>query len=379
MRVLDWWWVTILLASLVVAAPSSEENAGNKLDETSSANSIEPGAALVASAADPSVDAGGLLGPQLRYILGALENVDDMLRTTLPNLDRFRCLERVVCSVMSGGIPGAESLLSSISPPPGQAAFDPNFQQGIIQNPQTVLQESLQSPALQQLFSQGQGPSLQALQGLISQIPSIQQQSPLQQGFPPPNPAFQQGFPPPNPAFHPGFAAPPPPPPPPGFQFPPQQAFQPFADGTSFQNSFLNFRENPETQNTHRRSSNRRPVRRRKPARRREGNGFLNFLGSLGLGRRKKRDLLSDILGGFSSQGFMGVFDQMLDQYSFYPYTHAAFMGYSGTPQTCEQLYPQCPSSAEQLVDVFNNIHRHYPEGIPYKENFPWPLNVLLP
>ncbi|XP_066960969.1 uncharacterized protein [Macrobrachium rosenbergii] len=386
MRVPDWWWVTILLATLAVAAPSSEENAGNRLDETSSTNTIEPGAASVASAAATSVGTSGIFEPQLRYILGALENVDDMLRTTIPSLDRFNCLERVVCSVMSGGTSAiSESPVSPITSAL-QQAFDPTFQQGIIQDPQTVSQELLNNPALQQLFSQGQGSQTQALQGLLSQISSIQQQNPaqnpaFQQGFPPPNPAFQQGFPPPNAAFHPGFShnpafgappPPPPPPPPPGFhpQFHPQQGFT---------NTFPNFRENPETEGTQRRSSVPRPQRRRKPPTRRERNGFFDFLGRLGLGRRKKRDLLDDILGGFTSQGFMGILDQMMDQYSFYPYTHAAYMGYTGSPERCEKLYPECPSTAEQLVDVFNNIHRHYPNGIPYKDRFPWPLNILLP
>lgn len=68
-----------------------------------------------------------------------------------------------------------------------------------------------------------------------------------------------------------------------------------------------------------------------------------------------------------------------MTRYSFYPYTHAAYMGLSGSPQSCETLYPSCPSTAEEMIDLFNNIHRYYPDGIPFKENLPWPFNVLLP
>lgn len=73
------------------------------------------------------------------------------------------------------------------------------------------------------------------------------------------------------------------------------------------------------------------------------------------------------------------LLDQMMTRYSFYPYTHAAYMGISGSPESCEKLYPSCPSTAEEMIDLFNNIHRYYPDGIPFKENLPWPFNVLLP
>lgn len=73
------------------------------------------------------------------------------------------------------------------------------------------------------------------------------------------------------------------------------------------------------------------------------------------------------------------VLDQMMTRYSFYPYTHAAYMGLRGSSESCETLYPRCPSTAEDMINVFNNIHKHYPDGIPFKENLPWPFNMLLP
>jgi len=94
---------------------------------------------------------------------------------------------------------------------------------------------------------------------------------------------------------------------------------------------------------------------------------------------RQKRQAITDLLSSFTSNRFMGLIDQMMTRYSFYPYTHAAYMGYTGSPNQCETLYPSCPSTPEEMIDVFNNMHKHFPGGVPYKERMPWPLNVLLP
>ncbi|XP_071521885.1 uncharacterized protein [Panulirus ornatus] len=335
----------LLLASLLLAdvTAQDEENEDNSLDET-------PTTADETAAGTAGAAASGLFGPQLRVILGALENVDDMLRTTIPTVDRFQCLERLMCSLSS-------SQPEPTSPQvPSLPIFDPTFQQGFIQDPSAVLQGF---PGFQQ------DPALQ-------QAPTFQ------------NPSFQ---PPPAAQFTPQFR------PPPSEQFGQGsfQTLQAFPGGTGFQNTFPNFRENPESQvqNTIRRQSRPPVLRQRRPIRRRpQRRGFLGFLSGLGKrkkrsvfddGKRKKRNVFEDLIGGFTSDRFLGLLDQMMTQYSFYPYTHAAYMGYTGDPRRCENLYPSCPTTPEEMIDVFNNIHRYFPGGIPFKDKLPWPLNILLP
>ncbi|XP_063844412.1 uncharacterized protein LOC135091022 [Scylla paramamosain] len=315
----------------------------------------------------------------------ALERLDIFLRDTIPNVDRFKCMERLMCYLTS-------SQFTSSDPefPGGQIpGFDPTFQQGLILDP-TTIQQSLsglaQNPGILQQGLQtlvgGQG-----LQGLV-QNPALQQT--LGQVIPSfQNSAFQ------NPTFQ-----------NPTFQNPaiPSPGFHTQNDG--FQVAFPVFRESPDTtsrvsspdssssspdssgaasapqvvqqqQPLRRQPVRRQPVRRRPVRRRPQRRGFLDFLS--GLGRRKKRSIFDDLLSGANSRTFMGVLDQMMSRYSFYPYTHAAFMGLTGAPDSCERLYSTCPTTPEQMLDLFNNIHKHYPDGIPYKENLPWPLNYLLP
>ncbi|XP_042213647.1 uncharacterized protein LOC121860553 isoform X2 [Homarus americanus] len=358
------WCVVVTVA--LAGADEGDNNEGNSLDGAST--TAGEGAAAVAAAATTAT-ASGIFGPQLRVILGALENVDDMLRSTLPDVDRFQCLERLMCSLASSQLePDTPSL-----PVPSLPAFDPTFQQGFIQDSSTIQQ------GFQQVLQQGlQNPAFQnpAFQNAAFQNPAFQ------------NPAFQ------NPAFR--------PPPPAGsfpqFHPPPTgqvgqgsfQTFQPTIGGTNFQNSFQNFRENPDTltQNPNRRENRPPLLRRRRPIRRRpQRNGFLSFLSDLG--RRKKRSasdssrqersIFDTLFSGFTSQTVMGLLDQMTTQYSFHPYTHAAYMGYSGSPRRCESMYPACPSTPEEMIEVFNNFHKYYPSGIPFKDNLPWPLNVMLP
>nr|XP_045601491.1 fibrous sheath CABYR-binding protein-like [Procambarus clarkii] len=321
-----------------------------------------------------------------------------MLRSTIPSYDRFQCLERLMCSMATTQIqPEASSPVQpqpAINSPIQQVAQDasavqqgfPGFQQPPIfqQGPQNAL---LQNPGLQ--TSAFQPPAFQnpGFQGPGFQSPGFQSPGFQSPGFQSPgfqNPTLQ------NPAFQsPQFQ------PPPGqflpqFQAPPSgqvgqgnfQSLQSFP-GANFQSPFPNQRENLDTpaQNTVRREHGppllrRRPIRRRRPQR----NGFFSFLS--GLGKRKKRSVLDDVLGGlggFTSNRFLGLLDQMMTQYSFYPYTHAAYMGYTGSPDRCETMYPSCPSTPEEMIDVFNNIHKYYPGGVPFKDKLPWPLSFLLP
>ena len=64
---------------------------------------------------------------------------------------------------------------------------------------------------------------------------------------------------------------------------------------------------------------------------------------------------------------------------SLYPYTRAALLGYMGSPKTCDQLYPQCPTTTDELIDTFNNLRSYFPNGVPFKERMPAPLRFLLP
>ncbi|XP_042868278.1 uncharacterized protein LOC122250752 [Penaeus japonicus] len=365
-------WLLVLAAvvSAGLAAPESSKESddnGNRLDDSPSSSESGAAEAAVSGAAGAAAAAtsGGFFEPQLRQILGTLENVDDMLRSTIPSLDRFQCLERVMCSMASFSPESLQTLLN----PGAQPALDPNLQQGLIQDPSLVQQGFPQGFPQQQVFQQGfpqqqvfqQGfPQQQVFAQGFPQQQAIQQQLAFQQPVP------QQGFgPPPAGSFNPQFQAPP-------SQFA-QSSFQQFAPFAG-----AGFRENQEGQPLERQSTRPQGVRRR-PIRRRQRNGFLNFLNNLGLnfGKRKKRDLFSDLVSGFTGNRFMGLLDQMMESYSFHPYTHAAYMGYSGN--SCDRLYPSCPSSAEEMIDVFNNLHRHYPNGIPFKDKMPWPLNVLLP
>ncbi|MPC34929.1 hypothetical protein E2C01_028333 [Portunus trituberculatus] len=292
----------------------------------------------------------------------ALERLDIFLRDTIPNVDRFNCMERLMCYLSS-----SQFISSEPEFPGGQIpGFDPTFQQGLILDP-TNIQQSLSG------LAQNPGVLQQGLQGLLGGqgLQGLVQNPALQQGLGQVIPTFQ------NPALH-----------NPTFQNPaiPSPGFHTQNDG--FQVAFPVFRENPDT--TGRVSSpdtsgaasvpqvvQQRPVRRRPFRRRPQRRGFLDFLS--GLGKRKKRSIFDDLLSGVNARTFMNVLDQMMSRYSFYPYTHAAFMGMTGSPDSCARLYSSCPTTPDQMLDFFNNIHKHYPDGIPYKENLPWPFNQLLP
>ncbi|XP_047477164.1 uncharacterized protein LOC125030879 isoform X2 [Penaeus chinensis] len=370
-------WPLVLAAVLsgVLAAPeSSKESDDNESPERAAASEADDKerGGVVDSSVHHRVSRQLLDGWRPTDGISALENVDDILRSTIPSLDRFQCLERVMCSMASAtNLFSPESLLN----PGVQSTLEQTFQQGLIQDPSLVQQ------GFPQGFPQQTGfPQQQVLQQGFPQQQVLQQGFPQQQvfaqGFPPQQafpqqPAFQQPFPqqgfgpPPAGSFNPQFQ-----PPPSQFTQTGFQQFAPFGGAA--------FRENQDGQPVERQGTRPQGIR-RQPVRRRQRNGFLNLLSNLGLnfGKRKKRDLLSDIVSGFTGERFMGLLDRMMESYSFHPYTHAAYMGYSGNE--CNRLYPSCPSSAEEMIDVFNNIHRHYPNGIPFKDKMPWPLNVLLP
>ena len=69
----------------------------------------------------------------------------------------------------------------------------------------------------------------------------------------------------------------------------------------------------------------------------------------------------------------------MAERYSFYPYTHAAYMGMTRGTDFCSRQYSGCPSSPEEMINIVNNLHRHYPNGFPFKDQIPWPFNMFLP
>jgi len=75
----------------------------------------------------------------------------------------------------------------------------------------------------------------------------------------------------------------------------------------------------------------------------------------------------------------MKVLDGYMEGYSFHPYTHAAYRGYTSRAGTCGSLYPRCPDSANDMLDFVNNIHSYFPNGIPFRDSLPWPIRMMLP
>ncbi|KAF2355039.1 hypothetical protein FHG87_014207 [Trinorchestia longiramus] len=93
----------------------------------------------------------------------------------------------------------------------------------------------------------------------------------------------------------------------------------------------------------------------------------------------RRARFLDSFVNGWSAKTFLGLLDQLMDGYSFHPYTHAAYMGYTGRAGTCQSMYPRCPDSTSDWLDFMNNFHRYFPEGMPFRDNLPWPLNLLVP
>ncbi|KAK7084163.1 hypothetical protein SK128_025903 [Halocaridina rubra] len=415
-----WLGLTLLFVGCVIAAPSPEENKASP-EENTGVTSQEMVKEDTSSEMSKSQDKhhresrqtfdGFRLNEALKDGILALEGVDGIFRD-IPKIDKLQCVERVLCSVIAYRNGVSESVGPAI-PNPLQA-FDPTFQQGVIQNPEIVQQEILQNPlfsrwlmsllsqfpnfadiqrayednpsALLQLLAglatENQATPSQGVTGFHSENPSALAQglqyhssggSHQQSDFPQhilPQQEFAQ-----SPSFHTQTFVPPPPPVyHHRFQPPTRQTF-----GQPFQNSYPNFRENQDSSGAAQNSQytlrrNTAPHRRRKPQR---GNIFMDFLGRLGIGKRKKRSLFENIASQFASKSMFGFLDQLMDKYSFYPYTRAALMGYSG--ESCENEYKACPSTAEDMLEFFNNMYKHYPEGFPFKDNMPWLLQALLP
>jgi len=175
---------------------------------------------------------------------------------------------------------------------------------------------------------------------------------------------------------------------------------------------FSQFRESSTDDNTIRREGEARPtgrpLRRKKPQR----SGLMGLIDGLFNGRkrrstvfsekgatiseaeenkaeearnlsRNKRGILDSLLGtfnAFSPDMMLRLVDQYMigQQNSLYPYTHASMMGYTGSPQRCERLYPTCPTNPDEMIHVFNNIRRYYPDGMPFADQLPWPLRDLF-
>jgi len=91
---------------------------------------------------------------------------------------------------------------------------------------------------------------------------------------------------------------------------------------------------------------------------------------------RNKRGLFDSVLNtfnAFSPDMMLRLVDQYMigQQNSLYPYTHASMMGYTGSPQRCERLYPTCPTNPDEMIHTFNNIRRYYPDGLPFADQLP--------
>ncbi|XP_047737851.1 uncharacterized protein LOC108680257 isoform X2 [Hyalella azteca] len=106
-------------------------------------------------------------------------------------------------------------------------------------------------------------------------------------------------------------------------------------------------------------------------------NGTSSFSGRKISGRRAR--FLDSFINGWSAKTFLGLLDNLMDGYSFHPYTHAAYMGYTSRAGTCQAMYPRCPDSANDWLDFMNNFNRYFPDGVPFRDSLPWPLNLLLP